>query len=99
MSTSVVSEGRAQGLRRPMLAALIVAGLAVVPLAASALTMEQARETCRATVGKAFVQSCMGGQKGEDLRDACRAKATSVVRPCVMAALNKANGRANVAIS
>jgi len=77
----------------------IAIGLLSVPQIASALTMQQANENCRQTVGKAYVQSCMGGQKNEALRDACRAKASPTVRACTQAALNKANGRANVAVS
>lgn len=57
------------------------------------------------TVGKPIVQSCMqsmGGGKvaGADAnREACRTKATPQVRACVLAALNAANGRANVAVA
>ena len=65
--------------------------------------MEQAQATCRETVGRPIVQACMGGQgrgpDAEQRREACRAKATPSVRACVMAAMNKANGRANVAIA
>lgn len=68
---------------------------------AAALTMEAARENCRMTVGKPIVQACMqaaGGRKaGADI-EACRAKASPQVKACVMAALNAANGRANVAV-
>ncbi|UFW44245.1 CHAT domain-containing protein [Bradyrhizobium sp. WSM471] len=53
------------------------------------------------TVGKPIVHACMqaqGGRKaGADL-EGCRAKASPQVRACVMAALNAANGRANVAV-
>jgi CHAT domain-containing protein len=77
----------------------IALALLSVPQIASALTMQQANENCRQTVGKAYVQSCMGGQKNEALRDACRAKASPQVRACTQAAMNKANGRANVAIA
>ncbi|WP_245284416.1 CHAT domain-containing tetratricopeptide repeat protein [Bradyrhizobium sp. WSM2254] len=41
----------------------------------------------------------MGGTKDEAKLAACRAKATPSVKACVIAALNKAHGRANVAIS
>src|SRR3981081_4659608 len=69
---------------------------------ASALSLEQARENCRATVGHPIVQACMQGLgKGGD-REANLAKCRAGVQPkmhaCVQAALNAANGRANVAI-
>jgi CHAT domain-containing protein len=69
---------------------------------AFALSKEQAIENCRANVGHAIVVACMQGLgKGGD-REAnlakCRAGATPKVKACVMAALNAANGRANVAI-
>ena len=70
------------------------------PHEAFALTVEQARENCRATVGRPIVQACMGGQKGEGpALEACRAKASPSVKACIMAAMNKAHGRANMAIS
>jgi CHAT domain-containing protein len=69
---------------------------------ASALSQEQARENCRQTVGRPIVQACMQGLgKGGD-REAnlakCRAGVQPKVHACVLAALNAANGRANVAI-
>lgn len=77
--------------------------IAMIPDRAIALSMEQAKAGCVETIGRSMVQSCMAGQgKGPDAeqkRAACRAKATPSVRACVMAALNKANGRANVAIA
>jgi CHAT domain-containing protein len=72
---------------------------------ASALTQEAALENCRMTVGQPMVHACMqalGGGKapGADVnREACRVKARPQVRACVMAALNRANGRANVAVA
>ena len=76
---------------------------ALVPDLAMALSMEQAIASCRETVGRPIVQACMGGRgkapDAEQIRAACRAKATPSVRACSMAALNKANGRANVAIA
>ncbi|HEY5962820.1 MAG TPA: CHAT domain-containing protein [Xanthobacteraceae bacterium] len=73
---------------------------AVIALAGTshglALTKEQAIENCRNTVGRPIVQACMGGNRNGDL-EACRAQATPKVRACVIAALNAANGRANVA--
>ncbi|MDO9061063.1 MAG: tetratricopeptide repeat protein, partial [Bradyrhizobium sp.] len=77
--------------------------LAIVPELAVALSMEQAQATCRETVGRPAMQTCMAGRgrapDAEQLREACRAKATPSVRACVLAAMNKANGRANVAIA
>lgn len=77
------------------------AGLALL-LAASgaqqalALTKEQARENCRATIGKPLVQSCK--RSGGD-RETCKARATPKVHDCVVKALNAANGRANVPVA
>src|SRR5262245_43007376 len=62
---------------------------------ALALTMEDAIENCRNTVGRPIVQACMRG--GGSSMEACRARATPQVKECVQAALNKAHGRANVA--
>ena len=83
--------------------ALAIGGL-LAPSAAGALSIEQAREACRESVGRPIVQACMqslrgsGGDREANLAK-CRAGATPRVRACVMAALNKANGRANVAIT
>jgi CHAT domain-containing protein len=60
-----------------------------------ALTKEQALENCRNTVGRPIVQPCV---KAGGALEACRAQATPKVRACVIAALNAANGRANVAV-
>ena len=77
--------------------------LTMIPDLAIALTMEQANATCRETVGRPIVQACMGGQgrgpDAEQRREACRAKASPSVRACTIAALNKAHGRANVAVA
>jgi CHAT domain-containing protein len=81
-------------------AALLVASVN----SAFALTKEAALENCRMSVGKPIVHSCMmalGGRKAPESEAnlaSCRAKATPQVRACVMAALNAANGRANVAV-
>ena len=68
---------------------------------AAALTKEAAIENCRMTVGKPIVQACMqaqGGRRaGADI-EGCRAQANPKVHACVIAALNAANGRANVAV-
>jgi CHAT domain-containing protein len=107
MSRSIARESSAS----PALRSRLIAGLGPAagllafaslsaPHAAFALTIEEARENCRATVGRPIVQACMGGQKGEGpALEACRAKASPSVKACVMAAMNKAHGRANVAIS
>ena len=63
-----------------------------------ALTTEEAVENCRASVGRPLVQACMRGGRGES-RETCRAQATPKVRECVIAALNAANGRANVPVT
>src|ERR1700752_1080653 len=68
-----------------------------------ALTLEQARGACIESVGRPNVQACMqslkggGGDREANLAK-CRAGVIPKVRACVMAALNAANGRANVAI-
>jgi CHAT domain-containing protein len=64
--------------------------------AANALTKEQAVESCKQSVGRPFVQSCM--RAGGD-RETCRAQIFSRVRDCAISALNRANGRANVAVA
>ena len=71
---------------------------------AHALSLEQAQATCRETVGHPIVHACMQGLKGaggerEANHAKCRADAAPKVHACVQAALNKANGRANVAIT
>lgn len=72
---------------------------------ALALTPEAALETCRMTVGQPMVRACMqslGGRNASGAEanlQACRARAKPQVRACVMAALNAANGRANVAVA
>src|ERR1700738_2962854 len=98
---------RARGPVKPLnrfAAACLIAVLAVLAASerASALSLEQARENCRATVGHPIVQACMQGMgKGGD-REANLAKCRAGVQPkmtaCVHAAMNAANGRANVAI-
>ena len=94
---------------RSILAAIAVLGLALPVLFAStnsamALSQEQALETCRETVGRPIVQACMQGMRGGGGGDReanltkCRGGAAPKVKACMMAALNKANGRANVAV-
>src|SRR5262245_35351379 len=57
---------------------------------ASAVTLEQARENCRETVGRPIVQPCV--RAGGDL-ETCRSKAAPKVRACVERALKAAGGR------
>src|SRR3984893_12493445 len=98
---------RARGPVKPLnrfAAACLIALLVVLAASerASALSLEQARENCRETVGHPIVHACMQGLgKGGD-REANLAKCRAGVQPkmtaCVLAAMNAANGRANVAI-
>jgi len=85
-------------MRRCALAAMLGA-LTMLAAAgpASALSKEAALESCRMSVGRPIVQACVKGGGGS--LEACRARATPKVRACVMAALNAANGRANIAVS
>src|SRR5262245_25743477 len=82
--------------------AFAIGGL-LAPSAAGALSLEQAREACIESVGRPNVQACMQSLKGSGDREAnlakCRAGVFPKVRACVMDALHKANGRANVAIT
>ena len=72
---------------------------------AFALSIEAARENCKMTVGRPIVKACMmalGGRDAQGFEESlarCRAKATPAVKNCVMAAMNAANGRANVAVA
>lgn len=79
------------------LAAAAGVGLAAatVPFGASALTLDQAVESCKQSVGMGIVMPC---RKAGGSPEQCRAKATPAVRSCATAALNKAHGRANVAV-
>jgi len=76
-------------------AGIVLVGAGVQQVAA--LTVDQARENCRTTVGKSIVQSCMRGGGGN--LEACREKARPRVHACVEAALNAANGRVNVPVA
>ena len=62
-----------------------------------ALTKEAAVESCRERIGRPIVMSCMRGGGGS--LEGCREKARPSVVACVIAALNAANGRANVAVA
>jgi CHAT domain-containing protein len=91
---------------RPRPTLVAAAGLlfaVFLPTASNALSIEQARESCHEQVGKPTFQACMQGLKGGGDREANREKCQAISKPkfqaCVQAALNKANGRANVAIT
>ena len=81
---------------------IALAGVVATSERAAALSKEQAIANCRETVGHPFVHACMqalgkGGDR-EANRAKCRASASPKVKACMLAALNAANGRANVAI-
>jgi len=85
----------AQAARRLLAACFLIGSLG----SALALSKEAAFENCRMTVGKPIVQACMRASGGAGNLEACRAKASPQVKACVLAALNAANGRANVAVA
>jgi CHAT domain-containing protein len=96
-----------RGMLKPLAAPLATCSIALLATfaageRASALSKEQAVENCRQTVGHPIVVACMQGLGGGGDREAnlarCRAGASPKVKACVVAALNAANGRANVAI-
>ena len=80
------------------LAILFLSGFQAVPPAA--LTLEQAKEQCKESVGRALVKSCVmsKGGPGAGALEACIVQATPQVRACVLRTMNAANGRANVAV-
>jgi CHAT domain-containing protein len=84
----------AQGI--PTLALTCTLILSAGPAFAT-LTKEAAIERCRMTVGRPIVQACF--RAGGGSIEACREKARPQVVACVVAALNAANGRDNVAVS
>ena len=79
------------------LAPLLALPLILTTVPAAALTKEAAIENCRNSVGKPIVMACM--RNGGNSFEGCREKARPQVVACVMAALNAANGRANVAVA
>jgi CHAT domain-containing protein len=97
------ARGFAKQLAGSVAAGLIaLVGVIAASERASALSKEQAIANCRETIGHPIVQACMqrlgkGGDREANLAT-CRAGASPKVKACVMAALNAANGRANVAI-
>ena len=83
------------------LTAGLMTTLAVVATCGSAIALskEQAIANCRETVGRPIVMACMRGSGGGEANFArCRETAVPKVKACVLAALNAANGRANVPI-
>jgi CHAT domain-containing protein len=96
-----------RGILKPLAAPVATCSIALVAVIAasepaSALSKEQAVANCRETVGHPIVHACMqalgkGGDREANLAQ-CRAGASPKVKACVIAALNAANGRANVAI-
>jgi CHAT domain-containing protein len=88
--------GKRRGARARGVALALLIG-ATAP--AFALTKEAAIEHCRMTVGKPIVMACMQASGGRANIEDCRAKAHPKVHACVIAALNAANGRANVAVA
>jgi CHAT domain-containing protein len=103
---SVVHSGRRnlvlstllQNIPRFSSAGFVIASLLISAVQAAALTIDEARERCRETVGRPIVQACMRSQGGEGNIEACRAKAHPKVHACVQAAMNAANGRPNVGV-
>ena len=68
-----------------------------------ALTLQEAIEQCRQSVGRPIVQSCMGGGHrgvvvGADL-ESCKARHPRAVKACVEKTMNAAHGRANVPVA
>jgi CHAT domain-containing protein len=94
------TERRFFSLRQLGLCKIVAVGFLIGPAgSAFALSKEAAIENCRMKVGKPIVQACMRASGGAGNLEACRAKATPPVKACVMAALNAANERANVAVA
>ena len=96
------SPGLASPFSRQAVAGLI-AVLAIIASCerASALSLEEARASCRETVGHPNLHACMHAQGGGDRETnlaKCRAAGQPKMHACVQAKLNAANGRANVAI-
>lgn len=89
--------GRRSVLRRRIQGLGAACAFFISTVSAFALTKEAAIENCRMTVGRPIVQECMRGGGGS--LEACRERARPRVQACVVAALNAANGRANVAVA
>jgi CHAT domain-containing protein len=76
---------------------LLIIWLAASASPALALTKEAAIERCRMSVGRPIVMACM--RSGGGSVEGCRERARPQVVACVVAALNAANGRDNVAVA
>ena len=87
----------------------IVAGFFLVG-EASALTLEEARDRCRETVGRPIVQACMrglgygtglghAGGNWEADREGCRTKARPGVKACVEKLMTAVHGRPNLPVA
>jgi CHAT domain-containing protein len=85
---------KALSVLRPWAAAATL--LALLSGSGFALTKEAAIANCRESIGRPFVQSCV---RSGGFFETCRAQIIPKVRACVMAALNAANGRADVAVA
>src|SRR5262249_47316841 len=69
---------------------------------AGALTVDQARQQCRETVGHPIFKNCLSAQRkgaSDALHEACRTKAKLAVSACLHKALNAAHGRANIPLA
>src|SRR5579871_2427368 len=86
-----ISSALARRLALPAIALILTAAPAFT------LTTEAAIESCREKVGRPIVMACM--RSGGASFEGCREKARPSVQACVKAALNAANGRANVAVA
>src|SRR5260221_2674190 len=102
-----ISVSCARGMPKPLSGFFTTGLIALVIVFAAgerafALSIDQARENCRATVGHPIVHAWMQGAGKGGAREANLAKCRAGVHPkmtaCVHAAMNAANGRANVAI-
>ncbi len=63
---------------------------------ARALTIEEAVQNCKTTVGYPFVRSCI---RGGGNRAACKSQVKAKVHACAMQAMDAANGRENVPVA
>jgi hypothetical protein len=95
--------GAARRIYRVQLRVALLLSLSFLNAApAVGLTLEEARERCKDTVGRPMVHNCLGpkaDRPSESEREACRAKAHPMVRACVQKAMNVAHGRPNVALA
>jgi CHAT domain-containing protein len=98
MTMHACSVAIASGLKRTARLPAVAGALLLLSCGASlALTQDAAIEQCRERVGRPIVMGCM--RNGGGSLEACRGRAGPAVRSCVMASMQKANGRANVAVA